>query len=262
MELARMDEIAGTRLIFPDIAALEAYRASLRRARFKHKLRHDSERYNYIDHPKESGYRGVHEIYMYNTQSQKGKRFNGLYIEVQLRTQAQHAWATAVEVVTKVTENQPKFDRGDERVLEFFRLASEIIARTVENRNSCMPGLNDFILAKRFLGLETRIRILSLLGTLPLIDEHFGQEGNVILHITKDGQMVPHQFSTVGAATEAYFELEKKNPEDDIVLVRADTIDALKSAYRNYFQDTRDFVRYVMDGVKILHERIERDFKK
>ena len=50
-------------------------------------------------------------------------------MELQYRTQAQHAWATALEVVSRVTENQPKFDRGDERYMEFFRLASEIIAR-------------------------------------------------------------------------------------------------------------------------------------
>jgi ppGpp synthetase/RelA/SpoT-type nucleotidyltranferase len=259
MELARMDDIAGTRLIFPDIAALETYRARLRKARFKHKLRHDRERYNYIEQPKESGYRGVHEIYVYDARSRQGKRFNGLYIEVQLRTQCQHAWATAVEVVAHVTEHQPKFGRGDERVREFFRLASEIISRSVENKTSCKAEFDDFDLADSFLTLNSDIKLLEILGSLPIIEEHVDTVGNVILQLKKGEVLKAHTYETVAAATEAYFELEKNHPEDDLVLVRANTIEGLRSAYRNYFQDTRAFVSYVIDGTHILLDRIRSE---
>jgi putative GTP pyrophosphokinase len=99
MQLARMDDIAGCRLIFESVEALEEFRAQFHKAKFKHKLRHEPNKYNYIQYPKESGYRGVHEIYEYNVNSEGGKAFNGLYVEMQFRTQCQHAWATAVEVI-------------------------------------------------------------------------------------------------------------------------------------------------------------------
>ena len=143
MQLSRMDDVAGCRLIFPDIATLEKFRAKLLKARFRHKTRNSVDKYDYIKSPKSSGYRGIHDIYEYNPTSRQGQPFAGLLMELQYRTQAQHAWATTVELVSRITENQPKFDRGDERYIEFFRLASEIIARAHENSHSVHKELSD-----------------------------------------------------------------------------------------------------------------------
>jgi hypothetical protein len=37
-------------------------------------------------------------------------------------------------------------------------------------------------------------------------------------------------------------------PDRDIVLVRADTSDEIRLAFKNYFSDARDFIRLVEDG--------------
>ena len=123
MQLARMDDVAGCRLIFPDIPTLERFRTEFLKAGFKHRVKNTIDKYDYINRPKASGYRGIHDIYEYNPKSKQGKPFSGLLMELQYRTQAQHAWATAVEVVSRITENQPKFDRGDERYKEFFQIS-------------------------------------------------------------------------------------------------------------------------------------------
>lgn len=55
--------------------------------------------YNYLRDdpgPRESGYRGVHVVYEYGASK---KEYHGLRIELQVRTQLQHAWATAVETM-------------------------------------------------------------------------------------------------------------------------------------------------------------------
>jgi putative GTP pyrophosphokinase len=251
MELARMDDIAGCRLIFEDIESLEDFRGQFHKSRFNHKLKHeDVNKYNYMDKPKPTGYRGVHEIYVYNVNSDGGKPFNGLYVEMQFRTLCQHAWATAVEVVSRVTENQPKFDRGDERHKEFFRLASEILARTVEDKKSCYPELDDSEIALRFREIDSQINILIFLNNLPIVEQESRIKNNVILHLNSEGKLTVHKYTNVKAATDSYFELEKNNPKDDIALVRAKTFDAIRSAYRNYFQNTTEFLAYIKDGLQ------------
>jgi putative GTP pyrophosphokinase len=60
-------------------------------------------RYDYIAAPKETGYRSVHLIFKYRSQSSKHRAWNGLRVEIQLRSRLQHAWATAVETVDTFT---------------------------------------------------------------------------------------------------------------------------------------------------------------
>jgi putative GTP pyrophosphokinase len=99
MQLSRMDDVAGCRLIFSDIASLYEFRTDLHDARFNHKLKSGNDKYDYIRRPKGTGYRGVHDIYEYDVRSLEGEKYKGLLIELQYRTIYQHAWATCVEVV-------------------------------------------------------------------------------------------------------------------------------------------------------------------
>ena len=58
MNLSRMDDVAGCRLIFQSINELYSFRDQFHKARFKHKRRNadDKDKYDYIKNPKESGY--------------------------------------------------------------------------------------------------------------------------------------------------------------------------------------------------------------
>jgi ppGpp synthetase/RelA/SpoT-type nucleotidyltranferase len=99
MQLARMDDVAGCRLIFPSIPELYDFRGDFHKARFNHTRRNSLDKYDYIKKPKDTGYRGVHDVYEYDVRSERGERLKGLYVEIQYRTLVQHAWATAVEVL-------------------------------------------------------------------------------------------------------------------------------------------------------------------
>jgi hypothetical protein len=251
MELARMDDVAGCRLIFPNIPSLEKFRAKLLKAGFKHRVRNSVDKYDYIKRPRASGYRGIHDIYEYNPKSKQGKPFAGLLIELQYRTQAQHAWATTVEVVSRITENQPKFNRGDERYKEFFKLASEIIARAQENSRSVYKDILDAEIVERFLALDADINLIRMLKGLHTIYDQRNYSGNMILQFSKNGLNI-HEVGSDKDAIAEYFRLEKENPNDDIVLVNADTFDEIRSAYRNYFSDPREFLDYVNRGCVAL----------
>ena len=48
MQLARMDDVAGCRLIFDSIQDLQSFREKFHNARFNHRLRNSPDKYNYI----------------------------------------------------------------------------------------------------------------------------------------------------------------------------------------------------------------------
>lgn len=109
MLLARIEDIGGCRAVLPSPAAVAGVENRIRK-------RWDVQRYrDYVESPKESGYRAVHLV-----TERDGKR-----IEVQLRTEGQQDWADAVEGFANRYELPLKDETGPQPVLEFFRIAGE-----------------------------------------------------------------------------------------------------------------------------------------
>lgn len=252
MNLARMQDIAGCRLIFEDEAQLYEFRENLNtNNRFDHELVNDPDQYDYIKSPKPTGYRGVHDIYRYRARTVGGRPWNGLLVEIQYRTLPQHAWATAVEIAGNITVHQPKFDRADEPVMDFFRYTSEVIARHAENRGSIYPKYEAKELVSSFLYLERITGLLESLRNLRPITEQITKRGNFVMYIDNNGAFHAEAFESQVQAIRRLFELEEETGESP-VMARADNIDALKIAYRNYFSDANDFVALVDAGLKSL----------
>jgi putative GTP pyrophosphokinase len=256
MQLARMDDVAGCRLIFPNIKALYEFRNKVHHAKFKHIRKNEEDKYNYIEKPSDRGYRGIHDIYEHRSKSKKGNpKCDGLLIEIQYRTDVQHAWATAVEVVTEVTEHEPKFDRGDRRYVELFRLASEMLARTLEGCPPRLyPDLSNKELYAAFEKLNGEIGVMHMLINLVINDwvgDHI-EADHIILHIGKTVGFKLYQFDLELEASTKLLELEKEFPEDNIVLVGARNVEEIKSAFRNYFNDVRDFISMMLRAYEIL----------
>lgn len=248
MQLARMDDVAGCRLIFRNIKDLENFRSKFHKARFNHKLRHDPEKYNYIKSPKSTGYRGIHDVYEYDVRSEAGKNLAGLYIEIQYRTLVQHAWATAVEVIGFITESQPKFQQGDNRYSTAMALASEILARAHEGLKGPFPEISDSQLLENFLKLDKELSLIKTLSGLSQAKTDVSDKRNTILNFAVDGSLEIKSYRDATDALRALFELEKEYPENDIVLVKADTSDEVRLAFRNYFSDATEFVRLIDAG--------------
>lgn len=251
MQLSRMDDVAGCRLIFQDVASLYEFREDLHSARFNHRRKNENDKYDYIKSPKNTGYRGVHDIYEYDARSREGQKYKGLLIELQYRTIYQHAWATCVEVVGFITESQPKFEQGDRRYQDVLSYASEIIARRWENHNSCHPDIVDEELVRRFLWLDGELGFMRMLQGLNAADSEIGGGKNVILIFElQDLQIKTYRDAT--DALRALFELERSNPGKDIVLVRADTTEEMRISFKNYFSDAREFIHLINEGCEVL----------
>ena len=255
MQLARMDDVAGCRLIFGSIAELYDFRKSFHRARFRHERRNDIDKYDYIKHPKDTGYRGVHDVYSYDVNSEAGKSLKGLMLEIQYRTSIQHAWDTTVEVIGFITESQPKFQEGDKRYQEAMALASEILARAFEDSKGPHPDMSDQDVVRSFLEKNHELGLMNMLRGLNSADTEVSSNRNTILIFSESGSLEVKTYRDSTDALKALFELEEMMPGQDIVLVKADTSEEVRFAFKNYFSDAQDFIRLVDEGCEKLSGR-------
>ena len=251
MQLARMHDIAGCRVIFPDVNTLNSFRQNVHRARFSHKRKSiEQDKWNYISHPKPDGYRGIHDVYQYETRSNVGRAWQGLLIEIQYRTLLQHSWATAVEVAGLLTHNNPKFGQGAPEFIEFFAISSEMLARRFEGTTSCLPDVPYNQLKERITELEHNARILQLFRRVnsKVVNIDFKMNNILVFPFVDRGdendsdlEIIPYE--SVKMAIDRYNHLEREREgRADIVLVRADSFENLRITFRNYFADTTEFV--------------------
>ena len=91
---------------------------------------------DYITEPRESGYRSLHVIYVFH---EDDSPYNGRHIEIQLRTNLQHAWATAVETVETFTGQSLRRETPiNKEWRDFFKLVSSAFA--MREDSPLVPG--------------------------------------------------------------------------------------------------------------------------
>lgn len=247
MNLYRMQDLGGCRVIVDTIN--QAYEAAnkYKKSRIRHILKRE---YDYIQNPKESGYRSYHMVYQF--QSDKKETYNkNMLIEIQFRTKLQHIWATAIETMGIYAKTTLKASMGNKNVLRFFVLVSSVFAK-MENMPICPNTLDDYnILISEIKEIDKKLNIISRLSALSvaikLTNEKYTKEkGYYLLQLNLSNKLLKiNKFSTkqIELATTAYDKIESlNNPDIDVVLVSATSFDTLKCAYPNYFTDISQFV--------------------
>ena len=157
----------------------------------------------------------------------------------------QHAWATCVEVIGHITQSQPKFQQGDKRYETILVYASELLARVEENQRSCFPDMHDAEVVRSFSDLDQQLGFMALLRNLNAANNEISSKKNVILIFSEFASLEVRSFRDATDAINALFDLEKASPDKDIVLVRGDTSEDVRIAFKNYFSDARDFITFI-----------------
>jgi len=254
MRLTQIQDIGGCRAIVSTVEHLTklidvmASRDKNRSSRgLKHKLIDEK---NYIDDPKPSGYRGVHQIFRYY--SDKAHEHDGLKIEIQFRTIIQHAWATAVETVGIFIGQALKSSIGQQEWLDFFGLASSAFA--AHEGTAGVPNI-DFSpdeLRMRLRHYSTKLDVQAHLRAyseaINILEQDISNVQYYLLELDAANRSVKvtgYKHEQFEKAAADYLSVEKHNKQNNInaVLVSADSISTLKKAYPNYFVDTEIFLR-------------------
>ena len=249
MQLARMQDVGGARAVLTDVAEVDRLRELYRRGRARHALVTEKD---YIREPKPSGYRGIHLVYRYH--SDRTAKYNGLQIELQLRTRLQHAWATAVETVGTFLGQALKSSEGERNWLRFFELVGSVFA--LHEGIPAGPGtpadraalVADARMAERRLQAKGRLvmfrHVLHVIGEDPAMR----QGAYFLLVIEPDESRLTvwsYRRRALAAGIQQYQEEEKRiaGTTGDAVLVAADSLSSLRRAFPNYFGDAQTFVQ-------------------
>ena len=204
---------------------------------------------DYIKNPKPDGYRGIHIVERYHSHSELFAPWDGQRIEIQLRTQLQHSFATAVETVTTFTRTPLKFGAGPVEWRRFFSLMGSALAireqtplvpNTPPNSDELIKELRD---ASNHLMVHQRLRgWADALKTLR--SQHMKDSELLLLVLDMTQNTVKAQgFKERKDALQAIAEIEKsKSTNLDAVLVWVSSFRRLRAAYPNYYADTGKFL--------------------
>lgn len=237
MQVSSMADIGGIRIITKNINQVQAIRDRIVKGRTHNKLLSQK---NYITYPKESGYRGIHLNYSYQGSKQA---YKGFRVELQIRSEIQHAWATAVEVAGTFMQQNLKASLGNKPLLEFFKTASHAFA-CLENKQPIDATLKNTLKVQ-----AQQQKIVDKLKSYSLVAKHSDKkEGFYLIQLDIAEKTVSFtHFSKpfIKDAFDGYRRIEQEIADDtkkDVVLVSAESLNVLAKAYPNYFADTKLFL--------------------
>ena len=259
--LDRIQDIGGCRAVVNSIQDVSGLWDLFKTGRDFHELKKVDD-YIWERGPRNTGYRSVHLIYAHHSQTHA--EYNGLLIEVQLRSRLQHAWATAVETVAAFIGQPLKSGEGDQDWLRFFALMSSEIA--FQEKTPTVPGTptKRDELRYEIRSLAQKLDVISRLGAYQtaLSVANTGLSDGTKLHyfiLARDaeaGTVEVYGFTNrqVVMATERYRELEQtaltRGGKADVVLVSVADLKTVYQAYPNYFADTTAFSTLVKQATK------------
>lgn len=263
MKLSRMQDIGGVRVVLEtisDVRKIEnSYRVKSANSRFEHKLVGEKD---YIKYPRsEDGYRSVHLIYSYK--NRVASQYEGLRIEMQIRTKLQHIWATSVETMGTYLNQPLKSRLGKKEWLDFFALVSSAFAymesMPLVPRFAHMTKIQTYEkVAKAEYKLQVLEKLTGFAAAAKIIQNSKRHRFYHLIILDTDKKTIELKSFAKddfeNAQTE-YSKAERRAIEGEKiepVLVAAGSMVSLKRAYPNFFLDTTEFVNKVREIINKL----------
>lgn len=246
VQLSTMQDIAGLRAVFKNKNEVYTFLNAVKKAYKSKKAVLQIIRENdYIEKPKQDGYRSYHLVFEYQGIKEDIK---GYKIELQLRTLLQHYWATAIEIMGAIdSTNNIKIGKGSPAIKRFFYLAGLILDDNVASEEK-----------EEFKELDKEYKILNLLSGLnvsyDLVQKNYKPKINDLFVISLDHQRKKLKILKFDENDRqdnlSFLGLELDDKRIDSVIINGATITNLKRSYPNYFLDAQNFIENIQTRLK------------
>lgn len=247
MGLGGLYDIGGIRYVFSNMEYLEKFDKALSSyvpANFTQVKKLD-----YInDISKNSGYRSIHYVYQYHSDN---KEYDGLKIELQIRTKLQHSWAMAVETASLISKTSLKAaidDNSEWR--KFFLLVSVIFAK--QENKKIHPDFNSYSdkdLCLDYFEYADKHKFIDQLKALRVtVDKIEVDSSNsyCVLIINFEKKLVHFQLYKSDNSDKASMDFTRVESglkdNEAALMVSMEKMNELRQAYPSYFLDTNDFI--------------------
>ena len=250
MRFSQMQDLGGCRAIMSSINDVNKLAQLYKRSPLKAaKFWKDTD---YIAKPKNDGHRGRHLIYEYLSERPNLSAYNGLKVEIQIRTHRQHVWATAVETVDVFTNQAMKSGLGQPSWKRFFTLMSSAIAGI--EKCPIVPGAplerSDLLAELRELCRDLRVSAVlpGLQAGVELVPSILGSHSYILVLDFAQENTEVLGFSNSVSAARKYLEIERltmNNPAILAVQVSVDSVASLRKGYPNFYLDSGEFLEMV-----------------
>jgi hypothetical protein len=253
MKLTQMQDIGGCRAIVGDIKGVNDLVSQFRAMSSRLE---DIEEYNYLEKPKEDGYRSIHFVVRYRSRHPELEHIPSRRIEIQIRSRLQHQWATALETIDLFTRQTLKIGGGTPNWKRFFALASSLFAmreacpcvpQTSPDRGDVITEITDLW---RYLRVQERLNQWMTVITTGIPQEH-GTNTMYLIETDVDKMTTGVKLYPAERIADAYSDYsaaERNNQTDSsksAVLVSASSVDELRLGYPSYYGDAQVFLREI-----------------
>lgn len=261
MQLSRMQDIGGLRSVLDTLEEVRKLETRYLSSGLIHEL---VSKKDYIENPKKSGYRSIHLVYRYINTLEPS--YDGLLVELQIRTKLQHIWATAVETVGTFLQHSLKSSEGPKEWLVFFALVGSAFA-FIESTPQ-VPGFEELTKNETIDKIEKealKLNLFEKLSAFTIAAGHisFNKKKSrthyyhlVVLNIKeKKVSIKSYSKKSLNVASNAYKNIEKeiiKGAPLQAVLVSTGTIGTLRNAYPSYFLDTKEFISKLRELIQSI----------
>lgn len=230
-ELDRLIDIAGCRCILSNNEQVYRLLKKLRR----NSLLCIKKEIDYIKKPQAEGYKSIH-LYV-GLSGDDGK-----LVEVQIRNQEQHNWATLVEITDFVFESKLKEYKEPKDLLEFHRLLSVSEQElTPKERKQLFDTIKDRNYVNRINEVFVRNYIEVRKQWMQL--QSYSKNSFYLIEAKRNESPQIDSYSSFIEAEKAYFERFQQNSNSNIVLTNIPraTYEQISVAYSNYMLSTHNF---------------------
>lgn len=246
MKFSRMWDVAGCRCIF--YSDEHVYR-------FK-KMIEDfpgltiKKEYDYIKEPQDTGYKSLHLFLTIPNST--------LTIEVQIRNQTDHNWATLVEITDLLFDAQLKEYSKDKKLLQFHYLLSKRKELSIDEKRVIADTIKDYRYFEKLSDVFTR-NYIQIRKQWIEIENQGGQY--YLIETKKDEIPKINSFQNALNAEESYFNTYKTTQNANIVLTHLPipNYNHISTAYSNYILTSHSFLS---DSFEILGSLLEETLEK